>query len=38
MAVEMYVAPFGDQPLMILAHKAARMIGIDHVTLNGRNI
>jgi hypothetical protein len=38
MAVEMHVAPFGDQPLVILAHKAARLIGIDHVSLNGRTI
>ena len=38
MAVEMQIEPFGDQPMAILAHKAARLIGIDKVCLNGRAI
>ena len=38
MTVEMHFAPFGDQALVILAHKAARLIGIDDVCLNGRTI
>lgn len=36
MTVEMHFAPFGDQTLVIMAHKAARLIGIDDFCLNGR--
>ncbi|MCO5792554.1 MAG: hypothetical protein HEQ21_07025 [Blastomonas sp.] len=38
MAVEMWIDRFGDHPAQILANKAARLIGIEHVCLNGLTI
>lgn len=38
MEIEIRIAPFGDHPTRVLAYKVARLIGNEHVRLNGLTI